>query len=353
PIADDDNAQRWLIAPVSTTEAIIINNGTGTILSATKDSISTIGTPTPPYNQYARWILDGYKFGEFPDRPVLVKNVGRKNTALDLSRSKSKAGTPILSFPIHKTPAANQAWLFEYLEGPPPPPAPPAPEPPAPEPPAPEPPAPSCDFQETDQQALRGNVVDECLSGLFSSTLTESAQGCYDNMKQFLANGVQSYVFIAYTDPGSPGGGGDWGHCSGYKPLSYHFLVANSSGTAFGGDITLPYEGPPAPEPPAPSCDFQKSDQQALRGNVIDDCVYHYFGKERKRNAQECYEWCKRYEKEWGVRSYVFWSALDPGSPNGWGDLGDCRAYQTESYHYFVGNSSGIAFGGDLSLPYN
>ncbi|KAL9012698.1 MAG: hypothetical protein Q9173_002546 [Seirophora scorigena] len=233
PPVDEDNAQRWLIAVVSPTEAMIINNGTGAILSATKDTRFTRATSTPPYDQKARWTFDFAKYRDFPDHPLLVTNVGRKDTALDLSRSNTKAGTPVLSYPIHKTPAENQAWLLEYLEG-----TPPAPE-------------------------------------------------------------------------------------------------------------------PPAPEPPAPSCDFPETDQQALRGNVIDDCVYDYFGREMKRNAQECYDWCKTFEKEWAVRSYVFWSALDPGSPNGWGDLGVCRAYQTKSYHFFVGNSSGIAFGGDISLPYN
>ncbi|KAL8960132.1 MAG: hypothetical protein Q9183_005515, partial [Haloplaca sp. 2 TL-2023] len=279
-----------------------------------------------------------------------VRNIGRQGTTLDLSGSKTPAGTPILAYPIQRTPKKNQAWLLEYLETPPKAPEPPVPEPPAPEPPAPEPPAPSCDFPETEQQALRGNVVENCVFGFFTSTLTNTARQCYDNIKQFHeSNGVQSYVFTSFTHPGGPGGEGEAGECRGYKAFSYHYLVANSSGTAFGGDVALPYDNNPAPEPPpAPSCNFNEADQQAVQGNVVQDCAGEPIVRTVAYSSRGCYGEMENWRGDYPeILSYAFLPDSRPDEA-----YADCNGYARKSGYYLEANSSGTAIGGDLSEPY-
>ncbi|KAL8871120.1 MAG: hypothetical protein Q9174_002981 [Haloplaca sp. 1 TL-2023] len=280
---------------------------------------------------------------------AIVENVGRKNTGLDLSGSKTPAGTPILSYPIHKTPTKNQAWLLEYLEGPRQAPEPPVPEPPAPEPIPPTRPKPECDFPETNQQALRGNIVLDCFAGQWSSRFASNAQECYNMMKP----DYPSYVFASWSDPGSPGTEFDSGDCHGFSSPSYVYFLGNSSGTGFGGDLTLPYENDPKqPEPPAPSCNFEEAPLQAVRGNIVEGCDQSRFGHTVAQSAQECYDTWQEDRGPYGIQSYVFSSAVDPGSPNGDGEWGDCVAYKKTLGYYFVANASGTAFGGDLSVPY-
>ena len=101
-----------------------------------------------------------------------LKNFGRRNTALDLSKSQKNAGTPVLSHPINNPRTKNQAWLLEHLESLPSVQATPAPLAPGP-----------CEFPEADQQALRGGVVEECNKFRFANTVTQSALDCYDEMK--------------------------------------------------------------------------------------------------------------------------------------------------------------------------
>ncbi|KAL9636394.1 MAG: hypothetical protein Q9204_002275 [Flavoplaca sp. TL-2023a] len=71
PPIDGDNAQRWLIADVSATEKVLINNGTGANLCAIKGSDATRATLTPPYDLTERWTVDFQRYSDYPGSPVM------------------------------------------------------------------------------------------------------------------------------------------------------------------------------------------------------------------------------------------------------------------------------------------
>ncbi|KAL8913489.1 MAG: hypothetical protein Q9171_001677 [Xanthocarpia ochracea] len=158
PPVDNDNAQRWLIADVSATEKMLINNGTGANLCAIKGSSFTRATSTPPYDLKARWTIDFDRYSDYP----------------------------------------GSRHLLEHLESPPS--VPPTPAPPAPGP---------CEFPEVHQQTLRGDVVEGCNKFRFANTVTQSARDFYDEMKLNAEEyNIQSYVFTSSVELGSPDGQG-------------------------------------------------------------------------------------------------------------------------------------------------
>ncbi|KAL9637457.1 MAG: hypothetical protein Q9204_001878 [Flavoplaca sp. TL-2023a] len=329
PPVDNDNAQRWLIADVSATEKMLINNGTGANLCAIKGSTTTRATLTPPYDLTARWTIDFDKYSDFAGSPVMLTNVGRENTVLDLRGNQNKAGTHIITYPVNKPRSNNQAWLLEYLESPPP-----APD--------------LCNFPEADQQALRGDVVPQCNKFNVSHTYTYSAEHCYESMKEDEEKyNIQSYVWSSSSNPGSPDWDWSYGECTGYTARSYRFFVGNSTGSSFGGDLKLPFTAPPPAPPPNP-CERPEADQQALRGDVVPQCNKFNVSLTYTFSASRCYLEMKKYN----LQSYVWSSPSNPGSPDPGREFGVCTGYTARSYRFFAGSPTGSSFGGDLALPF-
>ncbi|KAL8868616.1 MAG: hypothetical protein Q9174_004871 [Haloplaca sp. 1 TL-2023] len=116
PLEVDNDAQKWLITNVSETEKTIINDGTKAILTALRGNdiifacSNTIETHLlsqainphsppriPPYELFDHWVMDFERYSDFTNAPVMITNVGKKNTALDLTDSRQQAGTPVLS----------------------------------------------------------------------------------------------------------------------------------------------------------------------------------------------------------------------------------------------------------------
>ncbi|KAI4218396.1 MAG: hypothetical protein L6R36_008976 [Xanthoria steineri] len=179
----------------------------------------------PPYDLKAHWTFDFDIYKDYTGSPVMLKNLGRKNTALDLSGSKKPAGSPVLAYPINNQ--TNQAWLLEYLET-----VTPAPPPPGP-----------CEFPERDQKAMRGSIVEECVTFTWFTSAFPNAEECYNWMNSFPKEyGILSYVFFAATIPGSPDSGSTWSECRGYYGRSYLYFVGNATGPGFGGDLALPFK---------------------------------------------------------------------------------------------------------------
>ena len=113
----------------------------------------------------------------------------------------------------------------------------------------------------------------------------------------------------------------------------------------------------PTPEPtkPAPGpCDRPEADQKALRGDVLKECPSGLYLTNHASTARECYDRLRKPDRESiGLRSYVFTSQTEPGSPIG-GILPEfnCAGYRERSYRYFKGSPTGSAFGGDLTLDF-
>lgn len=111
----------------------------------------------------------------------------------------------------------------------------------------------------------------------------------------------------------------------------------------------LEYLGPSSPGP----CDFPEADQKALRGNVVDECDKWASVYIVTWTAKECWEELRDLGDQFNIESYVFTSNVKPGSPDGQGTWGGCYGYRARSYRFFVGNSTGSGFGGDLALPFS
>ncbi|KAE8332756.1 ricin B lectin domain-containing protein [Aspergillus sergii] len=115
----DAKHQKWQIASAGHNQFFILNDATGTYLTAdaqpTGGVVLTTGSLVSPTNKRARWTIESAE----TKHAYTIRSVADPTHVLDLSFSDSKNGTPILIYSDYGT--KNQQWILEQLDAAPPP----------------------------------------------------------------------------------------------------------------------------------------------------------------------------------------------------------------------------------------